>query len=118
MIDEGIANYETSDKISAAERVALRYAEMMASAPDDIGEEIYAQLGEHYSAAEIIELGAYIGFNIGYHTFFGSLDFYPMFTPDGRLVDQDESRRVYGEAPTSHLEGPMRRAASPGEAAE
>jgi len=118
MIDDGIDNYETSEKISDAERVALRYADMMANAPDDIGEDIYAQLGEHYSEAEIIELGAYIGFNIGYHTFFGSLDFYPMFTPDGRLVDQDESRRIYGDAPTSHLDGPMQRATSSDEVAE
>jgi len=118
MIDDGIDNYETSDKISAADRVALRYADRMASAPDKIDAEIYEQLGEHYSAAEIIELGAYIGFNIGYHTFFGSLDFYPMFTPDGRLVTQEESRRIYGAQPTSHLKGPMQRATSSDEAAE
>jgi hypothetical protein len=118
IIDEGFSNYEVSDKITDAERVALRYSDMMANAPDKIGPDIYEALGEHYSEAEIIELGAYIGFNIGYHTFFGSLDFYPMFTPDGRLVSQVESRRIYGDTPTSHLEGPMQRANSSDEAAE
>ena len=102
-IDDGIDNYESSDKISDADRVALRYSDMMANAPDKIGSTIYAELSEHYSEAEIVELGAFIGFNIGYHTFFGSLDFYPMFTPDGRLVSQEESRRVYGAKPVSHL---------------
>jgi len=50
---------------------------------------------------EIVELGAFIGFNIGYHTFFGTLKFYPMFAPDGRLVSQEESARIYGAAPAS-----------------
>ena len=34
--------------------------------------------------------------NIGYHIFYGTLDFYPMFSPDGRLIDQEESRKIYG----------------------
>ena len=53
---------------------------------------------------------------MGYHTFFGTLDFYPMFTPDGRLVDQAESRRIYGETPVSLNRGALARAT--GEAAE
>jgi len=40
-------------------------------------------------------------FNLGYHTFFGTLKFYPMFSPDGRLVSQEESARLYGAAPSS-----------------
>ncbi len=101
MIDEGVDHYESSDRFSAAEKAALRYSDWMATAPDKIDAAFYAELETHYSAAEIVELGAFIGFNIGYHTFFGTLDFYPMFTPDGRLVDQAESRRVYGDAPVS-----------------
>ena len=117
-IDDGIDHYETSEKISEADRVALRYSDMMANAPDKIGSTIYAELSEHYADAEIVELGAFIGFNIGYHTFFGSLDFYPMFTPDGRLVSQDESRHIYGDTPVSHLDGAMKRSQAPDEAAE
>lgn len=70
--------------------------------PDKIDAAFYARLGEHWSDAEIVELGAFIGFNVGYHTFFRTLDFFPMFTPDGRLVDQDESRFVYGADVGSH----------------
>jgi len=117
-IDDGIDHYETSEKISGPERAALRYSDMMANAPEKIGSTIYAELAEHYSESQIVELGAFIGFNIGYHTFFGSLDFYPMFTPDGRLVDQDESRRIYGDNPVSHLDGAVQRSAAPDEAAE
>ena len=57
----------------------------MGTAPDKVDAALYAELAEHYSVAEIVELGAFVGFNVGYHTFFGTLDFYPMFTPGGRL---------------------------------
>jgi hypothetical protein len=58
-------------------------------------------LRRHFTDEEIVELGAFIGFNIGYHTFFGTLKFYPMFSPDGRLVNQEESARIYGATPVS-----------------
>jgi hypothetical protein len=69
--------------------------------PDAIDAGFFEELRRHYSDDEIVELGAFIGFNLGYHTFFGSLKFYPLFSPDGRLVSQDESERIYGAAPVS-----------------
>ena len=100
-IDEGIANYRDSPRFSAAEKLALRYSELMALNPGAIGAEFYEELRRHYSEAEIVELGTFIGFNIGYHTFFGTLKFYPMFSPDGRILNQEESARLYGAAPVS-----------------
>lgn len=73
----------------------------MALNPDRIDAAFYEALRSHYSDEEIVELGAFIGFNIGYHTFFGTLKFYPMFAPDGRLVTQEESARIYGDVPVS-----------------
>ena len=73
----------------------------MATDPDAIDAAFYDELRKYYSEEEIVELGVYIGFNIGYHTFFGTLKFYPMFSPDGRLVSQEESARLYGAAPQS-----------------
>ena len=58
----------------------------MATDPGAIDGAFYGELRRHYSDEEIVELGAFIGFNIGFHTFFGTLEFYPMFAPDGRLV--------------------------------
>ena len=110
MIDEGVERYRESGKFTEAEKLAFRYSELMATDPGAIGEEFYGALREHYSEAEIVELGVFIGFNAGYHTFFGTLDFYPMFSPDGRLVSQEESRRIYGDRPVSHLRGPLARA--------
>jgi len=114
MIDEGIENWRGSDKFTDAEKIALEYSELMQFEPEKIDEAFYGRLRELYSVEEIVELGAFIGFNVGYHTFFRTLDFYPMFSPDGRLVSQEESRRIYGDRPTSHLRGPMARATGAG----
>jgi hypothetical protein len=100
-LDEGIERYADSPNFSAADKLALRYAELMATDPDAIDGAFYDALRAHYSDEEIVELGSFIGFNIGYHTFFGTLKFYPMFAPDGRLVSQAESARLYGSAPAS-----------------
>ncbi len=101
-IDEGIDNWRNSSEFSPAEKIALEYSELMQFAPEKIDPVFYARLGQYYSEAEIVELGTFIGFNVGYHTFFRTLDFYPMFSPDGRLVSQEESQRIYGDTPGSH----------------
>jgi hypothetical protein len=59
------------------------------------------ELRKHYSDEEIVELGLFIGMNLGFHAFFGSLKFYPLFSPDGRLITQEESIKIYGDAPAS-----------------
>ena len=64
--------------------------------PDAVDAALFDELRHHYSDDEIVELGAFIGFNLGYHTFFGTLKFYPLFSPDGRLVSQAESEKLYG----------------------
>jgi hypothetical protein len=69
--------------------------------PDAVDAAFFEELRKYYSDDEIVELGAFIGFNLGYHTFFGTLKFYPLFSPDGRLVSQAESEKLYGAAPTS-----------------
>jgi len=79
----------------------LRYSELMATDPDAIDAAFFDALREHYSEEQIVELGLFIGFNLGYHTFFGTLKFYPMFSPDGRLITQAESEQIYGAAPAS-----------------
>ena len=101
LLDEGIDNYATSEHFSPADKIALRYSELMATDPDAVDAAFFDELRQHYSEEEIIELGGFIGFNLGYHTFFGTLKFFPLFSPDGRLVTQEESERIYGAAPVS-----------------
>jgi len=110
LIDEGIDHYRDSPAFTESEKIALEYSELMQFATEKIDGAFYERLREHYSDSEIVELGTFIGFNVGYHTFFRTLDFYPMFSPDGRLVSQEESRRIYGERPVSHLQGALDRA--------
>jgi len=81
--------------------MALRYSELMATEPEAIDAPFFDDLRKYYSEEEIVELGMFIGFNLGYHTFFGTLKFYPLFSPDGRLLTQAESEKVYGPAPSS-----------------
>ena len=101
MLDEGVDNYAASGRFSEADKLALRYSELMATDPDKVDAAFFDELRKHYSEEEIVELGAFIGFNLGYHTFFGSLKFYPLFSPDGRLLTQAESEKLYGVAPAS-----------------
>ena len=100
-LDDGIDNYANSTRLNAAEKLALRYSELMATDWQKVDATFYDELRRHYTEEEIVELGTFIGFNIGYHTFFGTLKFYPMFSPDGRLVSQEESARLYGANPVS-----------------
>ena len=87
--------------LTDAEKAALAYADMSSTDHFSIDDRTFSNLRRFFGEAEIVELGAFIGFNIGYHTFFGTLKFYPMFSPDGRLVSQEESARLYGAAPAS-----------------
>ena len=79
----------------------MRYSELMSVDPDAIDAAFFDELRRHYNDDEIVELGAFIGFNLGYHTFFGTLKFYPLFSPDGRLVSQAEAKKLYGASPVS-----------------
>jgi hypothetical protein len=42
-----------------------------------------------------------MAFNLGAHVFFSTLDFFPMFSPDGELISQEESAAIYGACPVS-----------------
>lgn len=69
--------------------------------PDAVNAAFFDELRKHYSEDQIVELGVFIAINLGFHTFFGSLKFYPLFSPDGRLLTQAESEAFYGNAPGS-----------------
>jgi hypothetical protein len=79
----------------------LHYSELMSSNPDAIDDAFFSELRRHWSDDEIVELGVFIGINLGFHTFFGTLKFYPLFSPDGRLLTQAESEKLYGGKPVS-----------------
>ena len=79
----------------------MRYVEKISTDADSFDDDDWDDLRAHLSEDEIAELGMFLVGNLGFHTFFGSLKFFPVFAPDGRLVSQEESMAIYGDKPES-----------------
>lgn len=79
----------------------LHYVDLVSLEPEKLDQSTFDELRKSLSEDDIVELTIFLFFNLGFHTFFGSLKFYPMFSPDGRLVSQEESERLYGDSPAS-----------------
>lgn len=56
-----IAEYRSSALFSEAERVALDFALAAASQPNDVSDELFAQLRAHWSEGQIVEMLGVIG---------------------------------------------------------
>lgn len=52
--------------LTAAEKVAIRYGELMASDHLAIDDALYAELREHYTQEQIVELGMVVAFFVGF----------------------------------------------------
>jgi alkylhydroperoxidase family enzyme len=62
-------NDESSDLLSARERVAIRFAEKLAVDHQKVDDAQWAELRSHFSDAEIIELVAHTTLYIGFGRF-------------------------------------------------
>lgn len=62
--------------LSARERLALEFIELLATDHHAIGDDIYRRLAEHFTTAEIVELGLTCAHSIGTHRFLHTLDPY------------------------------------------
>lgn len=76
--------YERDPHLSEREKWAVRYCERMMVASQEIRGEFYAEMKRHFTEAEIMELGVFAALNLGFHTFFSTLEFYPAYDRDGR----------------------------------
>ena len=56
-----VAEYRTSPLYSDAERVALDFALAAASQPNDVTDELFAQLRKHWSEGQVVEILGVIG---------------------------------------------------------
>jgi alkylhydroperoxidase family enzyme len=73
-IDDGCFRYEDESKgFSAAEKCALRYADLMFLDANRIDKAFYDEMKKHWSEAQIMELGAFIAFHYGMQMFMRSL---------------------------------------------
>ncbi len=60
-----LESWATSEWFGERERVALEFAEQIVRDDEEVSDECYARLAEHFSEAEILE----IVFVVGYQTF-------------------------------------------------
>ncbi len=57
---------QEADNLSAAEKAAIRFGELMATDHLRIDDEVYAELKRHFSQAQIVELGMIAAFFVGF----------------------------------------------------
>ena len=57
---------QDAGNLSAAEKAAIRFGELMATDHLAIDEEVYTELGRHFSQSEIVELGMTCAFFVGF----------------------------------------------------
>jgi AhpD family alkylhydroperoxidase len=57
---------QEAENLSAAEKVAIRYGELMATDHLAIDDAVYADLRSHFSEAQIVELGMTVAFFVGF----------------------------------------------------
>jgi len=57
---------QEAENLSAAEKIAIRYGELMATDHLAIGDDFYAELRTHFSQSEVVELGMTVAFFVGF----------------------------------------------------
>ena len=57
-----LPRWRESDAFSELDRLVLEYTEALTRTPVDVPDELYAQLAEHFSAAQLVELTAAVTF--------------------------------------------------------
>ena len=67
--------------LSIRERLALEFIELLATDHHKIGDDIYRRLADHFTTAEILELGLTCAHQIGTHRFLHTLDPYGTADP-------------------------------------
>lgn len=57
---------QEAENLSGAEKAAIRYGELMATDHLAIDDKVYADLRQHFSEAQIVELGMTVAFFVGF----------------------------------------------------
>ena len=77
-IEAGAGDHDNDSCLSQAEKYALRYAKLMYLDPSRVDAEFYAGMKQHFSEAQIMELGAFVAFHYGMQVFARTLDAVPL----------------------------------------
>ena len=84
-IDAGCGNYDDDPRFTEAEKVALRYADQMYLDPQKVDKAFYDEMKQHYSEAQIMELGGFISFHYGMQVFMRTLNAVPLSAASASL---------------------------------
>jgi alkylhydroperoxidase family enzyme len=60
-----LMQYEQSEKFTAREKIALRYADAIIFDPNQADDALWARLKGEFTEAQIVEIGYWIGFTFG-----------------------------------------------------
>lgn len=85
-----------SGRLSERERLAIEYLETLAGDHFSIGDETYRRLAEHFTTAEIVELGMVAGKSIGTHRFLHTLNVFGE-TPPAIPYDPAQVGKTWAE---------------------
>ena len=75
-------DYENSD-LPEREKMALRFADIILTDPQRLDESFFAQLKEHFTEDQIIDMGMGVGFLHGTQRFIESMGIVPESYGDG-----------------------------------
>ena len=84
------------DTLTPQEQIAVEFLDRLSGDHDSIDDEFYRRLGEHFTAAQIIELGFTCASTMGLHRFLHTLDVYG----DSRPVIDYSPDQVDSAGPT------------------
>jgi AhpD family alkylhydroperoxidase len=70
---DDIIDFRRSDRYDDRELAALRWAEAIAWDPSSADDDLWAELHEHFSEPELVELGYFIGLTMGQQRFLKTL---------------------------------------------
>jgi alkylhydroperoxidase family enzyme len=104
-----MAGPSSGAELTPRETIALEYLQRLATDHFSIGDEMYRRLAEHFTTAEIVELGLTSSHMIGTHRFVHTLNIYgdtdPVIAYDpeqvGRSAAEVAERRLRAKAPTA-----------------
>ena len=91
-----LATPSLDPSLSARERLALEYLELLATDHHRIDDATYRRLAEHFTTAEVVELGMTCGGMIGMHRFMHTLDMYGT-NPPAIAYDPAQVGAAWGE---------------------
>ena len=95
-IEAGCGDVDNDPSFSEAERMAIHYADLMFRDKPQLDAAFYDRLKQHYSEAQIMEMGTWAALTWGLAAWFSTMNVYPEHDRDGNPIEQEASARIYG----------------------